>query len=129
MNIFYKIRDEVSSWLIDTWNVNYLMNRRERGMRMAEEALELAQCSDVTREEAHALVDQVFDKPTEPNAGKEIAGCLVCLVAAAVAHDVNILSAYEEEKKHRWSNQAKIRAKHKNKPVKTTEEERAETAS
>lgn len=124
MDFIYKSRNEVADWLVSTWNDSYLLNVRERGMRIAEEALELGQCCNMTREEAHALVDQVFDKPKEANPAKEIAGVFVCLQACTVALKVDLRDAYVEERDYRWANQEKIRGKHAAKPVKTTEEER-----
>lgn len=58
------------------------MNPHERGRRGTEEHLELFQVVGGTREEAHRLVDHVFDKPVG-DAEQELGGCALTLLACA----------------------------------------------
>jgi len=57
----------------------------ERVKRFLEEALEAAQSGDLTRAEAHALVDYVFDRPRDPDIGKELGGVYTTAVILARA--------------------------------------------
>ena len=50
-------------WLHSTFGGRILTDLEERVLRLTEETLELGQAEGMTREQAHALVDQVFDKP------------------------------------------------------------------
>lgn len=58
------------------------MDLHERGMRSGEEQIELGQCCGVTREEYHALVDHVFDKPVG-EIRQELGGTALTLLACA----------------------------------------------
>jgi len=68
----------------------------ERIIRTAEEVLELAQTQGVTREQMHALVDQVFDKPVgEPM--QELGGALVTLCSFMAVTGMNGVDAFNTE--------------------------------
>jgi len=54
------------------------MDVEERMLRFSEEVIELGQAEGITREQYHALVDQVFDKPVG-EVEQEIGGVLVTL--------------------------------------------------
>lgn len=58
------------------------MYLHERGMRASEENIELVQCCGVTREEYHALVDHVYDKPVG-DIHQELGGAALTLLALA----------------------------------------------
>lgn len=53
----------VTRWVKTTFSPSAAYNIAERAARFFEEAIELVQASDMSQEEAHALVDYVFSSP------------------------------------------------------------------
>lgn len=68
----------------------------ERGMRIVEEAMELAQTMGVERDSMYLLVDYVNSRPTG-KAPQEAAGVLVTLLAACDAMKIDIAQEVERE--------------------------------
>ncbi|WP_428414894.1 hypothetical protein [Pararhizobium sp.] len=87
----------------------------ERAHRFLEEAIELAQASNCSRDEALALVDYVFSRQ-EGEAFQETGGVLVTLAALCNASNVDMERAGEQELSRNWSRIDKIRAKQASKP-------------
>ena len=86
----------VRNWLAEVFGKPALFDVEERGLRFGEEALELIQSLGVTREQALALVKQVFDKePGEPR--QELGGTLVTLASLCAVTELNATDAYETE--------------------------------
>jgi NTP pyrophosphatase (non-canonical NTP hydrolase) len=83
--------------------------------RFLEEAIELAQASKCSREDAHALVDYVFSRP-DGDKLQETGGVLVTLAALCSAQGIDMDNAGEEELRRNWSRIDKIRAKQAAKP-------------
>ena len=74
-----KIQKDVGDWLR---KVGLETHPIERGLRLCEETLELAQSVGVPREQVHALVDYVFNRPVgDPS--QEISGTMIGLAALA----------------------------------------------
>ena len=63
-----------------TWGDKSMDDPKERGMRVGEEAIETMQVLKVSRDEAHRLVDMVYDKPVG-HLPQEIAGVAFTLLA------------------------------------------------
>jgi hypothetical protein len=89
----------------------------ERALRFLEESLELVQVDEVTREQAHRLVDQVFDKPVGD--ASELGGVAVTLACYCAATNRNPDEAFELEMERieNPSMMAKIRCKWQSKAV------------
>lgn len=101
----------IESWVMTAFGYDVLKNRKERCLRALEEVTELAQCGLVSREQAHAIIDQVYDKPVEPNPSKEIAGSLLTILSTASAFDVhNVEIPLNAELDRVWNNIDKVRA-------------------
>lgn len=84
------------SWLTTVFGSGATTDVEERGLRFGEEALELIQSLGVTREQANALVKQVFDKPVgEPI--QELGGVLVTLDSLCAVTDLDADEAYSNE--------------------------------
>lgn len=90
----------------------------QRSYRFLEEALELAQSVGVNKQDALALVDYVYDRPTGKPA-QEVGGTLMCLAALCEVLNIDMFEAGEVELKRAWQNSAAIRAKDENKPNQT----------
>jgi len=89
-------KTRVRSWLTKVFGKASLKDVEERGLRFGEEALELIQSLGVTREQAQALVKQVYDKPAgEPR--QDLGGTLVTLASLCVVTGLDADDAYRTE--------------------------------
>ncbi len=100
----------IESWARRVLGDETLQNRPERALRVAEEAVELAQCMGVGADQLHRLVDYVYARPPG-TPGQEIAGTLVTLYAAAVSVRVDAEEELrlEVERIHRPEIEEKVR--------------------
>lgn len=64
-------------------------DQKERGFRFGEEALELIQALDVTKEEALQLVDYVYSRP-KGEAYQEVGGVMVTLASMCQAQGLSL---------------------------------------
>lgn len=84
----------VDLWLMFCFGEEIARNKQERNHRFLEEALELVQACECTREEAHLLVDYVFGRPVGEKE-QEVGGVMVTLAALCMAHGMSM--EYEGE--------------------------------
>ena len=111
-----ELREQVRAWVIAAFGMGVFSDSRERGYRVLEESLELAQSVGVTENEALGLVEYVFGR--EPGTTTEEAGdLLVALSALAAAEEVGLEIAVTNTLHRNWLNIEKIRAKHVGKKV------------
>lgn len=110
----------VGGWVADTFGQQFLMSKKERAFRALEEATEAIQ-QFLTKEEATAVINQVYNKPVEPLLYKEIGGALFTMLALA---ESNNLSAYQCLKliyqEVRALDKVKLLNKHLTKPARDT---------
>jgi hypothetical protein len=86
----------VAAWVLGTFGHSVLMNRRERAMRVLEEALELAQAEGLGVVDVQRLTERVFSRPVgEP--GQEGAGVAVTLFAWASSAGASVEALMREE--------------------------------
>ena len=105
----------VQPWLLACFGNEIAADRVERNHRFLEEALELVQATGCTRDEAHQLVDYVFDRPTgDPT--QEVGGVMVTIAALCLARGLDMHSAGEDELARIWTKVEAIRDKHATKP-------------
>jgi hypothetical protein len=108
-------QDRVAPWMMACFGPEISRDTTERNHRFLEESIELVQACGCTREDAHALVDYVFDRPVgEP--WQETGGVSVTLAALCLAHGIDMHAAADEELARIWQCIAKIRAKQAAKP-------------
>lgn len=86
----------IARWVFQNLGGFALINQKERGLRVAEEAIELAQALTVSADDLHRLVDYVYARPVG-DAGQEIAGTMVTLYAAAACIGVDADRAFDAE--------------------------------
>lgn len=95
-------------------------NLEERSLRFGEEVQEFLQVCGITREQAHALVDQVHDKPVG-EFSQELGGLLVTLGTLLAYHHPQGTAEAAFEKEIRRielpETQERIRQKFKSKSV------------
>jgi hypothetical protein len=105
----------VAPWMEQCFGPKIASDVTERNHRFLEEALELVQACDCTREEAHLLVDYVFNRPVGEKS-QEVGGVMVTLAALCNAQDLSMNSAARTELARCWKKIDAIRAKQAQKP-------------
>jgi hypothetical protein len=105
----------VRRWVVACFGIPIADDRQERNHRFLEEALELVQALRCTREEAHQLVDYVFDRPVG-DIPKEVGGTMVTLAALCAANGLDMETLGWDELERVWTRVEAIRAKQKAKP-------------
>lgn len=91
-----RLQETIKSWALRVLGRESFANNAERALRVAEEAVELAQCMGVEAADMHRLVDYVYARPAGTPA-QEIAGTLVTLYAAAASVGVDAEEALRAE--------------------------------
>jgi hypothetical protein len=115
VNNYQIFQQRAHAWAEMCFGRAIVANVRERCYRFLEEALELVQSKDCTREECHRLVDYVFDRPVgKPH--QKLGGVMVCLGVLAEEKGMHMTQHGSNELKRCWNNMEKIRAKHLAKP-------------
>lgn len=105
----------VADWMMETFSMEVTRDTTERNHRFLEEALELVQSLNCTREEAHMLVDYVFGRPIGAPE-QEVGGVSVTLAALCNAAGMDATECAERELARCWLNIDRIRAKQAGKP-------------
>ena len=86
----------VKRWVLACFGKQAMYGVVERRHRFLEEALELSQACECTADEAHQLVDYVFNRPVGEKA-QEVGGVMVTLAALCSAQELDMMeSAYAE---------------------------------
>lgn len=83
-------------WGVKAFGIDHMTSVPQRGLRLAEEAIELAQACDVKPEQLHKLIDYVYSRPVGP-IKSEIGGVSVCLLALSMAVGVDADECEVEE--------------------------------
>ncbi|WYW02654.1 hypothetical protein Peetri_00066 [Pseudomonas phage vB_PpuM-Peetri] len=79
---------EVGYWLVKAFGDETAHDKKERVYRFTEEALELGQATGLTKEEALALVDYVYERPVG-EIKQEVGGVMTTLAALCFAHEID----------------------------------------
>lgn len=106
---------KVLPWLMECFGPQGDACKKGRAHRFLEEAIELAQASECTAEEAHQLVDYVYGRPVG-EFSQEVGGAMLTLAALCLAHNEDMLQCGETELARVWTIVDKIRAKNAAKP-------------
>jgi hypothetical protein len=109
-------QDRVNDWMTACFSVDAISDVPERLHRFLEEALELAQASGGSREDAIALVDYVFSRPPG-KASLEAGGVMVTLAGLCSASGLDMFDAGEAELARNWDRIGIIRAKRAARPA------------
>jgi hypothetical protein len=75
-----EFQKSVGKWMVDCFGEKIAYDSKERNFRFLEEALELVQSNDCTKEDAYKLVDYVFNRP-KGEFKQEVGGVMVTLAA------------------------------------------------
>lgn len=110
------LQERKHDWMVTCFDKTILEDHAERNRRFLEEAAEVVQAAGMSREEAHFMIDYVFDRP-KGDVYKEAGGALLVLMTLATLHGFDLLQAGEAELRRIWPLVEKIREKHKTKPI------------
>ena len=106
----------VEEWLSACFPPAARADREERTFRFLEEALELAQSNGCSREDAIALVQYVYSRPTgQPEL--EVGGVMVTLAGLCAAIGLDMDASGEKELQRNWERIDAIRQKQATKPL------------
>lgn len=109
------LQSRVQPWMMTCFGPEISADTTERNHRFLEEALELVQSTSCTRDEAHQLVDYVFDRPVGDR-HQEVGGVMITLAALCLATGDDMHKAGEDELTRIWAKVEAIRAKQAAKP-------------
>jgi hypothetical protein len=108
-------QERVHEWMLKCFNEEIVFSQEERNNRFLEEALELVQSLNFTKEEAMQLVEYVYNRP-KGGPVQEAGGVMVCLAALCTSEGIEMAVAGEQELERIWENIDVIRKKHAAKP-------------
>lgn len=108
-------QQRVLDWATTCFGEGFMQNKIARTHRFLEEALELAQATECSEEEAHQLVAYVFGRPVGERK-QEVGGVQTTLAALCAVRDIDMLDAGETELARIWTKVDSIRAKEATKP-------------
>lgn len=108
----FQMRTE--SWLHDCFGIN-ATNKAIRNHRFLEEALELVQACECTEEDAHRVVDYVFNRDVGEK-HQEVGGVMVTLAGLCLAQNLDMHACAEIELARVQTKTEAIRAKDLLKP-------------
>jgi hypothetical protein len=93
------LQKRVGRWLVKCFGTGtWVTTKKERSYRFFEEATELVQANNMTREECHQLVDYTFDRPVG-ELKQEVGGVRITLSALCETEGVDENAAAEAEYK------------------------------
>lgn len=95
MDAFDSFQNRVSRWAYSCFGKRS-MNVKLRCARFLEEALELVQSLNFTREDAHSLVDYVYDRK-KGQVHQELGGTMTTLAALSAVIDEDMEQAGNDE--------------------------------
>lgn len=104
------------AWLCRCFGKEIARNKRERAFRFGEEAIELLQASELSKDDVINLVNYVYSREIGDPVD-EIGGAIVCLTVLAEVHNVDLEMASEHALQKCEVNSEKIRTKGIAKPV------------
>lgn len=104
------------TWVITALGEEEALCRLQRNHRLLEETLELVQAAQLSRSDAHHLVDYVYDRPFG-EIRQEVGGVITTLAAFCSAYAIDMMEAGEAELARVWANIDKVRDKQRQKPT------------
>lgn len=87
-SVFAALQHDVARWINQVFGLDWLISKEERGCRVLEEALELAQAMGVSHLQAVDLARQVYNKPIG-EISQELGGVMHTLLACHASCNIN----------------------------------------
>lgn len=111
-------QDQIDDWMQKCFGAVISSDQKERNYRFLEEALELAQACECSKEDALKLVDYVYGRPVGED-NQEVGGVMVTLAALCSARHLFMDRCADTELHRIWRKMDQIRAKHETKPLRS----------
>jgi NTP pyrophosphatase (non-canonical NTP hydrolase) len=111
----FNFQGQVAKWMHHTFPASVVRDKDERAARMLEEALELAQASELSLVEVYQLVEYVFSR-AKGTVEKEVGDVALTLAALCHAHDISLAHTQSAVLAENWAKADKIREKQATKP-------------
>lgn len=108
-------QNRVQPWMMECFGEEISADKIERNHRFLEEALELVQANGCTKDEAHQLVEYVYNRP-QGDINQEVGGVMVTLAALCLANGIDMHAQAENELERIWRMVEQIRKKQASKP-------------
>ena len=96
MSILQTLQRISFEWGIRSFGNDHMHDFQIRGLRFAEEAVELAQCAQVPKETMHLLIETVYSRP-RGEVRQEIGGSLVTLSVLCELLGYDMEQCFENE--------------------------------
>lgn len=115
MSYIVRLQEDCTAWVTDAFGSECATNTKERALRVLEEAVELAQSLDVTKEEAERVLNRTFTREVGETA-QEVAGLQFTLMVLALRLGLNpVVECIRELTRVRGIPLSHFRNKHANK--------------
>lgn len=111
----YSFSVRVLKWALTCFGSTRVYQKQERVARFLEEALELAQASGISKQDARILLDYVFSRPPG-DFEQEVGGVMNTLALLTETSGIDMWHAAEVELNRCWDNMKKIQEKNLTKP-------------
>lgn len=110
-------QSSVAKWIEKCMGIDSLKDKNERSHRFLEEALELVQSTGCTKDEAHQLVEYVFNRDVGETS-QEIGGVMCTLAALCESQNLDMgrCGIHELDRVNNPVIMEKVRTKQRNKP-------------
>jgi len=105
----------IKEWLYKCFDKEICESKPERNHRFLEEALELVQSCDISKEECLRIIDYVYERP-KGETFQEVGGVITTLAAFCSSYGIDLENSAKIELDRINSKIEKIREKQKNKP-------------
>lgn len=108
-------QERIIKWFNLCFGGHDLKDKNKRNSRFFEEAVELVQAADMSKDEAHKLVDHVYSRP-KGEVAQEVGGVLTTLMTLLEAHELKLEEIQKDALLEAYERIEEIRAKSKLKP-------------
>lgn len=111
----YNFQNQVFTWAKQAFGLDIAYNTKERNYRFMEEAIELVQSNNISKEDVLKLADYVYSRP-KGERYQEIGGVFLTLCALCSAYDEDLYINGNLELNRVYEKIDLIREKQKQKP-------------
>ena len=100
------------AWATVVYGEKSINNPKERGLRVLEEAVELAQALGVSESSCRDVVDEVFDREHKGNYVDETVDVLICTLVCSASNNINLESLITTKLQKLWEDADAIKKKY-----------------
>lgn len=110
-----QLEQDVHDWILECFGETIAYDPEERNHRFIEEAIELVQSLDYSREQLHQMVDYVYNRSAgEPK--QEVGGVLITLISLCLSQEISPFDCADQERERIVNELDVIRQRQRDKP-------------